>query len=85
MNNENVIFRFLEYDYSNIDDMYTNARYLTGLTMKVQFDRFLKFVKSAVGLEIEIRHNRYTIEEIALRYDGGDEDAFCVNIYCCGV
>ena len=84
MNDEGVIFRFLEYDYINEEGKYECAKFLAGMTMKVTFDRFLNFIKSAIGLDIKIKDKWYTVDEITLNYNGNEEDMFCVNIYCIG-
>ena len=79
-----MLFRFLEYDYLNEDDMYTNAKYIAGIDVPETYDRFFKTLQNAEDYNVEIGDGVYTINEIQFHYDGGKDDLFCCNVYCTG-
>lgn len=79
-----MLFRFLEYKYENEYDKYAGAEYITGITVKENFDLFFNVLKSSKGMDIEVLNEWYTIDDIIFHYDGGEDDAFCCNIYCIG-
>ena len=79
-----MLFRFLEYSYEDPDDEHVGANYITGIKIDKHYDDFFAMLKKSIGMDIEVKDKWYTIDEIILHYNGGDDDAFCCNIYCIG-
>ena len=79
-----MLFRFLNYTFEDEHDKYVGARYITGITVKENFDLFFNVLKNSKGIDIEIRDCWYTIDDIVFHYDGGEDDLFSCNVYCIG-
>ena len=76
-----MLFRFLEYGYGD-ENLYNNPSYLAAINIKESYDRFLIMIKEMIGENIVIKDNWYSMDEIILRYNGGEDDLFSVDIYC---
>ena len=79
-----MLFRFLEYSYHDLENKYDTPNFISGIIIDKNYDNFFSMLKKAIGMDIEIRDNWYTIDEINFHYDGGEDDLFVCNIYCIG-
>ena len=78
-----MLFRFLEYSYKNEDDKFEQPHFIAGITIKERYDEFFSTMKKAIGMDIVVKDNWYTIDEIQFHYNGNEEDdLFCCDIYC---
>lgn len=77
-----MLFRFLKYTWEDELDKYAGAKYITGIDIKKDYDTFLSFLKRSKGFDFEVRDTWYSIDDIVLHYNGGEDDRFCCNIYC---
>ena len=76
-----MIFRFLEYDYCNEEDMRETAKFIAGISGIKDYDVFLNALLKTIHHDICICGEWYKIDAISCEYNGKDSDAFCINVY----
>lgn len=81
-----MLFRFIEYNYSNYkEDKYKNPNFICGIKVESDYECMNRLLNDAIGHDINLADDWYTIKEITYGYGGTGDDAFCVNIWCCAL